>query len=235
MRIVEYNRAPLTAETIQVLGVGNSHMAAEGASPAATNGWFALLAARFPGVTFTNVGIGGQRIQLMLDNITTQVYNRLHATKLNVIFAQEFGNEMANNGRDAAAAHAKWVTYCNNIRTYARNNNRRVYIITVGLHPTGAGATPSDTAARIASVKAANTLIRANYRAYCDQLIDLGAHEPFASLFNGTDFTEAAFAATGMYNRSDGVPNDRVHLGNAGHARLAEIGWEAIRRVRVVR
>lgn len=235
MRMIDYPRAVLTAATHEVLGVGNSHMAQEGAS--ANNGWFSQLAARFPGITFTNVGIGGQRIQSMLDNITTQVYQRLSTTKTTVIFAQEFGNEMANNGRDADAAHAKWVTYCGLIRSYAAANNRKIYLITVGLHPTGAAATYPDTLARIASVRAANDLIRARHGTYCDQWIDLAAHEPFSTLLASNDFTEAGFAVSGMYNRftgGDDVANDRVHMGNAGHTRVGQIAWEAIQRVRRV-
>lgn len=235
MGFFNYPRAALTASNVSVLGVGNSHMFGEGSTSGMA--WFSQLAAMFPALTFVNTGIGGQRIQSMIDNIATQVYQRLVSGKINIIFAQEFGNEMANNGRDAAAAHAKWVTYCNMIRTYAANNNRKVYLITVGLHPSGAAATYAETLARIASVQAANALIRTNYRSYCDQFIDLAAHQPFAALFAGGDFTEAGFAASGMYNRAtngDGQPNDRVHMGNAGHTRVANIAADAIRRVRRV-
>ena len=225
-----YPRAPLTPATLNVIGVGNSHMFGEGST--AGMPWFSQLAANFPGVSFTNTGIGGQRIQSMIDNISTQVYQRLVAGKLNVIFAQEFGNEMANNGRDAAAAHAKWVTYCNLIRAHAAANGRKVYLITVGLHPTGAGATYNDTLARIASVQAANALVRTNFRSYCDQFIDLAAYEPFKSLFAGGVYDVPAFSATGMYDRSDGVAFDRVHMGNAGHALVGAIAVHALRRVR---
>lgn len=234
MRIRAYPRAALAGENINVIGAGNSHMAGEGASVAANN-WFSKLAAQYPGVTFTNVGIGGQRIQSMIDNAAAQVDNRLVAGKINVLFAQEFGNEMANNGRNAAAAHAKWVSYCNARRAAAKAAGKRLYIITVGLHPTGAGATYADTLARIASVQAANALIRADFRSYCDQFIDLAAFGPFASLFAGGDFTVPAFTASGMYSRDDGVALDRVHMGNAGHALVGRVAAEAFRRVREIK
>jgi hypothetical protein len=230
MRILTYPRAVLTGDNVNVIGAGNSHMFGEGSTSGMA--WFSQLAAKFPGITFTNVGIAGQRIQSMIDNRVTQIDNRLVSGKLNVIFAQEWGNEMANNGRDANAALVKWEQWCGAVSTAAENAGKRVYIITVGLHPTGAGATPADTLARINSVKLANTLMRANWSKWCDQFVDLGAHEPFQGLFDGSDYTVPAFAATGMYTRSDNGVNDRVHLGNPGHTHLANINSAAFLRVR---
>lgn len=231
MVIRAYPRAPISAAAMKIICHGNSHTFGEGASSSATR-WTAILSAAYPGITVVNSGVGGQSITAMLGNAATAVDSQLDATRLNVLFAQEFGNEMAANGRDAAAAHAKWVTYCNARRAAATAAGKRLYIITVGLHPTGAGATYADTLARIASVQAANALIRANFRNYCDQFVDLGAFEPFKALFDGGSYYEADFLASGMYNRSDGVANDRVHMGNAGHARVGEIMALAARRVR---
>jgi hypothetical protein len=185
-----------------------------------------------PGVTMVNTGIGGQSITAMIGNAATAVDAHLDATKLNILFGQEFGNEMASNGRNAVAAHDKWVTYCNARRAAAAAAGKRLYIITVGLHPTGAAATYADTLARVASVKAANALIRANYRDYCDQFIDLGEFSPFKELFAGGSFLEADFQACGMYSRNDGVALDRVHMGNAGHLLVGSIAAHALKRVR---
>lgn len=230
-----YPRAPITSSAMKIICHGNSHVAGEGASSTATR-WTSILGTESPvsgtGVTIINSGIGGQSITAMLGNAATAVDAQLDAGKLNVLIGQEFGNEMAANGRDAAAAHAKWVTYCNARRAAAVAQGKRLYIITVGLHPTGAAATPAETLARIQSVQAANVLIRANFRSYCDQFIDLAAFEPFASLFAGGDYTVSAFQASGMYSRDDGVALDRVHMGNAGHALVGRIVAQALRKVR---
>ncbi len=140
---------------------------------------------------------------------------------------------MASNGRNAVAAHAKWVTYCNARRAAANTAGAKLYIITVGLHPTGAAATYADTLARVASVQAANNLIRTNYRDYCDQFIDLAEFSPFKALFAGGSYYEADFLASGMYSRDDGTPLDRVHMGNAGHALVGSIAAQALKRVRL--
>lgn len=231
--IIDYPRATLNGSSINVICAGNSHVAGEGSSSTA-NRWTDVMMRSFTGISMVNVGIGGQSIQSMIDNAATQVDNRLVAGKINVLFAQEFGNEMAANGRDANAAHAKWVTYCNGRKAAAASAGKKLFIVTVGLHPTGAAATYPETLARIASVQQANALIRENYREYCDLFMDLGALEPFAGLFAGGVYTEAAFAATGMYNRSDGVPLDRVHMGDDGHARTGWLAVQAFRRIRAI-
>lgn len=230
-----YPRAPITSSAMKIICHGNSHVAGEGASSTTTR-WTGVLGTLAPvtgtGVSIVNSGIGGQSITAMLGNAATAVDAQLESGKLNVLIGQEFGNEMAANGRDAAAAHAKWVTYCNARRAAAVSQGKRLYIITVGLHPTGAATTYPETLARIASVLAANTLIRDNYRSYCDQFVDLAAFAPFSTLFEGGDFTVGAFQANGMYSRDDGTPLDRVHLGNAGHALVGRIIAQALRKVR---
>lgn len=228
------SRTPLIPATTSMLVVGNSHPAGEGSSNTVTHGWPGVMMSQLPaGLTMVNEAIAGQRIQSMIDNISTQVYANLVANKLNIIFAQEFGNELSNNGRNVQAAYAKWVSYCNSIRTYAAANNRKVYIISVGMHPTAGveGTPPADSLARIESVLAVNVLLRENYPQFCDQFADLGRFSPFKELFEGGDYSMEAFIATGMYNRANGVV-DRVHFGDAGHARVGGIMADAARHVR---
>ena len=226
-----YPRAPLTSAAVKIICHGNSHVAGEGAASTSLR-WTDRMVALTPGITMVNTGVGGQSITAMIGNASTAVDAHLDATKLNILFAQEFGNEMAANGRDAAAAHAKWVTYCDARRAAASAAGKRLYIITVGLHPTGAATTYAGTLARVASVQAANALIRANWRNYCDQFVDLGEFAPFKALFDGGSYHEADFLACGMYSRDDGTPLDRVHMGNAGHARVGQIMAQALKRVR---
>lgn len=230
MRLFLYPRAPVSS--LKIICHGNSHVAGEGAASTSLR-WTNRMSALTPGVTMVNSGVGGQSITAMISNAATAVDAHLDTSKLNVLFAQEFGNEMASNGRNAVAAHDKWVTYCNARHAAANAAGAKLYIITVGLHPTGAAATYADTLARVASVQAANSLIRANYRDYCDQFIDLAEFSPFKELFAGGSYHEADFLASGMYSRDDGTALDRVHMGNAGHALVGSIAAQALKRVRL--
>lgn len=227
-----YPRAELTGAAINSIGAGNSHMAAEGASPLSL-GWYNRLASAYPGITFTNVGVGGQRIQTMIDNVQTQVIDRLVVGKENVVFGLEGGNEMSANGRDANAAYAKWVQWCGLVRSGAAAKGAALYLITMGSHPAGNAATPAETLTRINATKLYNDLLRAKWPTFCDHFVDVGALPVFKNLFDGGDYTLEAFAATGRYIRSDNGVNDRVHLNNTGHLdlfQMAQVAFHSVRR-----
>lgn len=240
MRRTNFPRQRITSATVKIICHGNSHTAGEGASSTSTR-WTAMMQTFMPlagtGVTVINSGIPGQSTSEMIDNAPTAVDAHLDPTKLNILFGQEGGNEMAANGRNATAAHTKWVQYCNARRAAAAAANARLVIITIGIHPTAAGATEAITNQRMAANILYNQLLRANYRKYCDLLLDMESHEPFLTLKNNGDWSEAAFDATGMYNQltdGDGTANDRVHLGNTGHRREGQAAAHAISRVRAL-
>jgi len=221
-----YPRAPISA--MNIIAHGNSLTAGTGTSSAAAQ-WTAV-AQGILGVAVNNQGIGGQTIQAMKTTAPNAVDANLQANKLNVLVAWEFTNEISTNGRNAAAAHTQWASYCNARRAAAAG--KKLYIVTVGLIPAGAGASADATAERMAAMTAADGLLRKNYRAYSDQFIDLAAHEPWKSLYAGGDWSTTAFNSAGIYHRSDGIADDRVHMGDAGYARVGQIVAQALKRVR---
>jgi lysophospholipase L1-like esterase len=168
----------------------------------------------------------------MKSTAPTVIDANLQAGKLNVLIAWEFTNEISGNGRDPVAAHTQWASYCNARRAAAAAAGKKLYIITVGLIPAGAGATTAITDSRMAAMIAANRLLRANYRTYSDQFVDVAAMEPFRSLYAGGDWSTSAFDSASVYHRSDGTADDRVHLGDAGYALVGKTIAQAVKRVR---
>jgi lysophospholipase L1-like esterase len=230
MMLRPYPRAPLSS--LNILAHGNSLTAGVGAGASANAArWTDVAAARL-GIVVANYGVGGQSIQGMKSTAPTVIDANLQAGKLNVLVAWEFTNEVSTNGRDPVAAHNQWVSYCNARRAAALAAGKKLYIITVGLIPAGAGATSAITDARMAAMIAANNLLRANYRAYSDQFVDLASMEPFKSLYAGGDWSTSAFDSASVYHRSDGTADDRVHLGDAGYAMVGRAIAQAIKRVR---
>ena len=227
-----YPRAPITSAAMNILAHGNSLTAGVGAGASSSAARWTDVAQGLLGVGVSNHGVGGQSIQAMRTSATSVIDPNLAAGKLNVLVAWEFTNEVSTNGRNAVAAHAQWVTYCNERRAAAAAAGRKLYIITVGLIPAAAGATTTITNERMAAMASANSLLRTNFRSYSDQFIDLAAHEPWKSLYAGGDWSTAAFDAIGVYHRSDGTADDRVHLGDAGYAQVGKIIAQAIKRVR---
>ncbi len=225
-----YPRAPITSAAMNVLAHGNSLTAGTGTSSNAAR--WTDVAQGLLGIAVANNGVGGQSIQGMKTTATSVIDPNLAAGKLNVLIGWEFTNEVSTNGRDAAAAHAQWVSYCNSRRAAAASAGRSLYIITVGLIPAAAGTTTTISNERMAAMIAANNLLRANYRSYSDQFVDLAAHEPWKSLYAGGDWSTTAFDAAGVYHRSDGTADDRVHMGDSGYALVGQIIAQAIKRVR---
>ena len=225
-----YPRAPITTARMNIIAHGNSLTAGSGASSAAAQ-WTAV-AQGILGIGVNNQGIGGQSIQGMKTTAPSAVDANLQANKLNVLVGWEFTNEVSTNGRDAGAAHTQWASYCNARRAAAAAAGRKLYIITVGLIPAGAGASPAATSERMAAMTAADGLLRKSYRSYSDQFVDLSANEPWKSLCAGGDWSTTAFDRAGVYHRSDGIADDRVHMGDSGYARVGQIIAQAIKRVR---
>lgn len=225
-----YPRAPITSSAMNILAHGNSLTAGTGTSSSATR--WTDVAQGLLGVSVSNQGVGGQSIQAMRTSATTVIDPSLVSGKLNVLVAWEFTNEVSTNGRDAAAAHAQWVSYCNERRAAAAAANKKLYIVTVGLIPAAAGATTTITNERMAAMIAANSLLRANYRDYSDQFVDLAATDPWKSLYAGGDWSATAFDAIGIYHRSDGTADDRVHMGDSGYAIVGQVIAQALKRVR---
>ena len=225
-----YPRAPITSSAMNILAHGNSLTAGVGAGASSSSARWTDVAQGVLGVSVSNQGVGGQSIQAMRTSATSVIDPNFVSGKLNVLVAWEFTNEVSTNGRDAAAAHAQWAIYCGERRAAAAGKS--LYIITVGLIPAAAGASTTITNERMAAMIAANDLLRKKYRAYSDQFIDLAAHEPWKSLYAGGDWSTTAFDAVGVYHRSDGTADDRVHLGDAGYARVGNIIAQAIKRVR---
>ena len=225
-----YPRAPITSSAMNIVAHGNSLTAGTGTS--GNSARWTDVAAAILGIGVNNQGIGGQTIQAMKTSAPTAVDANLQAGKLNVLVGWEFTNEVSTNGRDAAAAHTQWASYCTARRAAAAAAGKKLYIITVGLIPAGAGATPTITNDRMAAMMAADDLLRKNYRSYSNQFVDLAAHEPWKSLYAGGDWSTTAFNAAGVYHRSDGTPDDRVHMGDSGYARVGQIIAQAIKRVR---
>lgn len=63
-------------------------------------------------------------------------------------------------------------------------------------------------------------------------LMDLGAEEPWASMFAANDWSDAAFATRPFYQHSDGTGMDKVNMGNAGYARIAQVAARTLLRIR---
>ena len=225
-----YPRAPITSAAMNILAHGNSLTAGTGTSSNAAR--WTDVAQGLLGIAVANNGVGGQSIQGMKTTATSVIDPNLATGKLNVLIGWEFTNEVSTNARDAAAAHAQWVSYCSARRAAAASAGRSLYIITVGLIPAAAGATTTITNERMAAMIAANNLLRTNYRSYSDQFVDLAAHEPWKSLYAGGDWSTTAFDAAGVYHRSDGTADDRVHMGDSGYALVGQIIAQAVKRVR---
>ncbi len=227
-----YPRAPITSSAMNIMAHGNSLTQGVGAGASSNAKRWTDVAQGILGIGVSNQGVGGQSIQGMKTTATSVIDPNLVAGKLNVLVAWEFTNEVSGNGRDAVAAHNQWASYCNARRAAATAAGKKLYIITVGLIPAGAGATPTITNERMAAMIAADGLLRKNYRTYSDQFVDLAAFEPWKSLYAGGDWSTSAFDAASVYHRSDGTADDRVHLGDAGYALVGQIIAQAIKRVR---
>lgn len=228
-----FPRVPVTTAAMNIIAHGNSLTAGEGAGGSPFR--YTDIAADILGVPILNQGVGGQSIQVMRTSAQTVVDPNLVSGKLNVLVAWEFTNEVSTNGRNGTAAHDQWVLYCNARRAAAAAAGKQLHIISVGLLPAAAGTTTAITNARMAAMIVADNLLRANYRTYSDQHVDLAAVEPFKTLYAGADWSHSAFDATGMYNRfgnGDGSANDRVHLGRDGYLLVGQVIAQAIRRIR---
>lgn len=234
---MRYARPTFEASAIKIICHGNSHTEGEGSSSTSTR-WTGMMQTHLPlsgkSIPVVNTGIGGQSITAMIGNAATAVDAHLASGVLNILFAQEFGNELSANGRDVGAAWTKWITYCNARRAAAEAANKKLWIITVGMHPSGAAATQELRDARVQSTMAVNDLLRRRFREHSDQFIDLGASEPFKTLYEGGVWTSATFNEAAVYQRSDGTADDMVHMGNAGHAVLGALAARALLRVRRV-
>jgi lysophospholipase L1-like esterase len=239
MRPFHYPRAPVSLDDMQIICHGNSLTNGAGSSGASAK-WPAVTATLSPlsgtGISLVNAGVNGQRIASpgMRTTGPTAVDAILSTTKLNVLFAWEFTNELSNNGWFPVSAHNQLVAYCNERKAAAVSAGAQLHIIVVTVLPFRTiAASQTDTDNHMAGVVTVNETMRKNYRTYADQLMDLAAHEPWASMYAANDWSNAAFAAQSFYNRSDGVANDNVHPGDAAYARIAQIAAHAITRVRL--
>lgn len=212
-----------------VQGTGNGASGSSASWPAVMNTLAPLAGA---GVTVLNRGVGGQGITQMLTSAPTAVDANLDTTKLNVLMAWEFTNEVRTNGYNIQLAMEKWSQYCNERRAAAATAGARLFIVTMTCIPAASASTQADRNARARAMNAVNVAMRANYRSYADAILDIGAIEPFATLFQNDVWTQAVFDAVPEYLRSDNGVVDSVHLGDAGYARVAAAAARAVLRVR---
>lgn len=232
---LNYQRAPITNAAMKVFVTGNSLTVGQAASDG-NHSWPEVFRNLAPmagtGIVISKSAIGGQTIQQMRTAAPAALDAFFVVGKLNVIFAWEMSAEINNNGYDAAAAHVQWDLYCRERRAAAAAAGAALRIVTVTMIP-GASA-PDQTAAnaRCAAIAAGNVLLRKHFRDYSDVLMDLGAEEPWASMFAANDWSDAAFAAQPFYQHSDGTAMDKVHLGNSGYARIAQIAARTLLRIR---
>lgn len=237
MRLSTYPRAAVAGASMKIIAHGNSLVigTGNGASGSAAS-WPTVMQSLAPlagaGVTVLNRGAGGQGITQMLSSAATAVDANLDPTKLNVLMAWEFTNEVRTNGYNAAAAMAVWIQYCNERRAAAAAAGAKLCVISMTTIPAASAASQPDRDARARAMNAVNVLMRANYRSYADILLDVAAVEPFATLFRNDVWTQATFDAVPEYLRSDNGVVDSVHLGDLGYARVAAAAARAITRVR---
>lgn len=131
------------------------------------------------GTLVVNHGLESQKIQMMLENIQTQVGERLNDANETIVVLLGGINDIGQ-GRTAAAIQADWAAY----GAWCDANNVKLYIATMP-----AVTNPAFNAVRIE----ANAWLRANWQNFADKLIDLAGNEALA---NAADLT---------YFKSDGV------------------------------
>lgn len=239
MRRNTYPRARVAGAAMKIIAHGNSLV--QGTNNGASGGtaaWPAVMNTLAPlagaGVTVLNRGVGGQGITQMLSSAATAVDANLDPTKLNVLMAWEFTNEVRTNGYNIPAAMEKWAQYCNERRAAAATANARLFIVTMTCIPAASAASQADRNARARAMNAVNVAMRANFRSYADAILDIAAVEPFATLFQNDVWTQAVFDAVPEYLRSDNGVVDSVHLGDAGYARVAAAAARSVLRVREI-
>lgn len=243
MTRIIYPRAPITSANIKILVHGNSLAAGIGASNA-SNFWPTQMNAQFPlvgkNILIENHGVSGQSMftdagaGTMIVTAPTAIDANLVSGKINILIAHEFTIEIRTNGFNPIAAHNSWSTYCLARKTAAANAGKKLQIITMTTIPCGGDPGNGQTSinARMAGIITTNALMRLNYRSYSDILCDVAAYEPFATMYANNIWTNSAFINAGVYHRSDGQPDDSVHLGNSGYAVMAHAAAVAVSRVR---
>lgn len=226
----------------QVICPGNSLVFGEGAS-AGAHAWPQVMSTLPPlstnSVTAINVGVSGSAISSvnsgnnMLARIFDDIGARLVADKTTFIVPLEFTNELGLNGGDDTAAFAQWLTYFSEIVSGAADLGCPVKTITVTVPPAYIPSVYPDltSLAYNQAVGRVNARMRTDWPTFADGIFDLARLPMFASLIAAGTFTQAEFAATGLWARSDGVTEDDVHFGNAAYAVIAQGAADALKRM----
>lgn len=242
-----YPRQRISPADTVIIAHGNSLTAGAGASSAA-NYWPALAATLAPlvdtGAAIINKGVGGQAIKndsgsgTMIATGPAAVDAELVAGKVNILAALEYTNEMKAVSNDAAVAHAAMKEYCLARRAAAAAAGKVLRILVATAPPAGAdplvngGSQQARIDARCNAIKAANQLMREQYRDYADCLCDLAMLAPFKAIFDSGVYTQEAFQASGLWAMSNGQPDDYTHFGDSGYLFIAQAFARAIARVR---
>ena len=180
------------------------------AGSTATDPYPSQLMRRFrPGVQWVNLGIGGQRLEEMLDNAPIKV-DPLYDIHLgqNVVVVWGGTNDMRH------WLHSPEVVY-SQLRQYCLERRERGFtVVALTLLPRSDGAYPAGFEA---SRQAVNREIRATWPGFADAFVDVGADRLIGQL--GCELNPRFFSG------------DRVHLNNSGLGVVAGQVGELLRRL----
>jgi lysophospholipase L1-like esterase len=241
-----YPRAKLVAATSKWLVAGNSVADGQGTSSDSMR-WSAVVTTLAPlagtGITLDNRAVPGMSIKtnagagtMVLQAPT--IINAMDATRENYLILQEGVNDPKVTGFVPSVTLAAWDELCTLYREGAKAKGAKLHIILCTTPPAGSipsGENQAYVNTRMACITETNTRLRRDYRRYADQLVDFAALPIFAAMTAANVWDDAAFIASGLYGQNNGLPMDKTHMGNAGHAYMAAGLAKEIKRIRTAR